>query len=92
MNNLINEIGNNENAYQKALKNIIELWKNALVALIERGKQDDTLKQNISSSAVAIYLISAFEGIRGIRKLYDNDSVLETFLEGLSFYLEQLKV
>ncbi|UMB54941.1 TetR/AcrR family transcriptional regulator [Lutibacter sp. A64] len=92
MNNLINEIGNNEEAYQKALKNIIELWKTALVALIDRGKQENTLKQHICSKSTAIYLISAFEGFRGIRKLYDNDAVLETFLEGLSFYLKQLKI
>ncbi|MEM5563774.1 MULTISPECIES: TetR/AcrR family transcriptional regulator [Psychroserpens] len=92
MNNLINEIGNNEVAYQIALKNIIELWKTALVELIERGKRENSLKKDISSKAVAIYLISAFEGIRGIRKLYDNDSVLEEFLSGLTFYLKQIKV
>ncbi|UMB60906.1 TetR/AcrR family transcriptional regulator [Lutibacter sp. A80] len=92
MNNLINEIGNDEIAYQNALKNIVELWKKALVQLLERGKYEHSIKKNISSEAVAIYLISAFEGIRGIRKLYDNDSVLDDFVSGLSFYLKQLKV
>jgi len=92
MNNLINEIGNSEIAYQKALKNIIELWKTALVQLLERGKLENSIKNDVSSEAVAIYLISAFEGIRGIRKLYENDSILEDFLSGLSFYLKQIKV
>ncbi|MDW5290694.1 TetR/AcrR family transcriptional regulator [Formosa sp. PL04] len=92
MNNLINEIGNNEIAYQKALKNIIELWKTALIKLIERGKFENSIKKEVTSNAVAMYLISAFEGIRGIRKLYDNDSVLEEYLSGLSFYLKQIKV
>ena len=92
MNNLINEIGNNEIAYQKVLKNIIELWKNALIQLIERGKLENSIKNDISSVAVAVYLISSFEGIRGIRKLYDNDSILEEYLSGLSFYLKQIKV
>ncbi|MFD1551048.1 TetR/AcrR family transcriptional regulator [Putridiphycobacter roseus] len=91
MNNLINELGDHEGAYQKALKNIIDLWKKTLVALIERGIKEKSIKQEIPSDAVAIHLISAFEGIRGIRKLYDNDAVLQTFLSGLSIYLKQLK-
>jgi AcrR family transcriptional regulator len=91
MNNLINEIGNNEIAYQNALKNIIELWKTALVQLIERGKQEHTIKEEVSSQAVATYLISAFEGIRGIRKLYTNDTVLDEYISALTFYLNQIK-
>ncbi|GGG44739.1 TetR/AcrR family transcriptional regulator [Bizionia arctica] len=92
MNNLINEIGNNEVAYQKALKNIIEQWKTALVQLIERGKVENSIKKDISSKATAMYLISSFEGIRGIRKLYDTDVVIEEYISGLSFYLQQMKV
>ena len=90
-NNLINEIGDNEKVYQKALKNIIEEWKTALIDLLERGKVDNSIKQDISSAAVAIYLISAFEGIRGIRKLYDDDIVINEYLNGLALYLKQLK-
>ena len=91
LNNLINEIGNSEEVYQNALKQIIEQWKAALVRLIERGKIEKSIKTNISSEAVAMYLISAYEGIRGIRKLYDNDVVVDQFLEGLSIYLQQIK-
>ncbi|WP_055443703.1 TetR/AcrR family transcriptional regulator [Lacinutrix himadriensis] len=91
MNNFINEIGDLEIAYQIALRNIIEDWKAALILLIERGKSENTINKNISSNAVAVYLISAFEGIRGIRKLYDNDDILEEYIAGLSLYLKQLK-
>ena len=88
---MINEIGDNEKVYQKALKNIIEEWKTALIDLIERGKVENSIKQDISSASVAIYLISAFEGIRGIRKLYDDDIVINEYLNGLALYLKQLK-
>ncbi|CDF80388.1 transcriptional regulator, TetR family [Formosa agariphila KMM 3901] len=91
MNNFINEIGDFETAYQLALKQIINSWKSALVAIIERGKKEQTIKVNVSSQAVAIYLISAFEGIRGIRKLYDDDLVLDDYILGLSDYINQLK-
>ncbi|RJE74353.1 TetR/AcrR family transcriptional regulator [Reichenbachiella agarivorans] len=90
INNLINEIGDYETAYQIALKNIIEQWKSALTSLIERGKTENTIKQNIHSQAVATYLISAFEGVRGIRKLYNDDVILEEYMSGLSMYIRQL--
>ncbi|KYG76371.1 TetR family transcriptional regulator [Roseivirga ehrenbergii] len=91
MNNLINELGNSESIYQTALKSIIEKWKSALVELIEKGKTEGSIKKETPSEAVAVYLISAFEGIRGIRKLYDNDVVLDEFITGLSLYLKQIK-
>ncbi|GGG97161.1 TetR family transcriptional regulator [Polaribacter pacificus] len=91
MNNLINEIGNYEMSYQLALKKIIEQWKKALIALINQGKNQNEIKKGVPSEAVAIYLISAFEGIRGIRKLYDNDSILDQYISGLSLYLHELK-
>ena len=91
MNNLINEIGDDESAYQNALKSIVEKWKAALELLIERGKAEKSIKSTISSSAVAVYLISAFEGIRGIRKLYDTDSILDDYISGMSLYLTQIK-
>lgn len=91
MNNFINEIGDYESAYQNALKNIIEQWKLALILLIERGKKDKQITQDISSEAVAIYLISAFEGIRGIRKLYNDDQIIQQYCIGISSYLNHLK-
>lgn len=91
MNNFINEIGNYEVSYQLALKSIIEKWKSALVNLIEKGKEQDNIKNEIPSESVAIYLISAFEGIRGIRKIYEDDMVLNQYISGLSLYINQLK-
>lgn len=91
MNNFINEIGDYEKPYQTALKSIIEKWRIALVNILERGKVENTFRKNISSKAVAVYLISAFEGIRGIRKLYNDDEILNEYLSELSVYLKQLE-
>lgn len=91
MNNFINEIGDMEIAYQAALKKIIEDWKAALIRLIDRGKMEGSIKATVNSHAAAVYLISAFEGIRGIRKLYDDDTILDEYVSGLSLYLDQIK-
>ncbi|WP_407556801.1 TetR/AcrR family transcriptional regulator [Winogradskyella sp. 4-2091] len=91
MNNFINEIADQEEVYQIALKRIIEEWKAALIHLLERGKKDNVINNSISSSAVAIYLISAFEGVRGLRKLYNDDQILDEYIEGLTLYIRRLK-
>jgi AcrR family transcriptional regulator len=91
MNNFINEIGDSEKVYQTALKSIIEEWKTALINLIDKGKKEKTIDASISSTSVAVYLISAFEGIRGIRKLYDNDKIIDEYVLGLSMYINQIK-
>lgn len=91
MNNFINEIGGSELAYKVALKRIIEEWKAALIYLIDKGKVENSIHKNIDSKAVAVYLIAAFEGIRGIRKLYDNDLILEEYLAGVLLFLKQIK-
>lgn len=91
MNNFINEIGNYEKSYQLALKSIIEKWKSALIALIEKGKVEGSVKESINSEAVATFLISAFEGIRGIRKLYHDDQIINEYIKGISNYLQYVK-
>lgn len=91
MNNFINEIGDSEKIYQIALKNIIEEWKSALIHLIDRGKKEKSIHQTISSDSTAMYLISAFEGIRGIRKLYNNDEIFDQYTVGLSTFINQIK-
>lgn len=91
MNNLINEIADNETAYQLTLSRIIEEWKAALVNIVERGKKEGTIKDSVLANSVAVYLISAYEGVRGLRKLYNDDAVLDEYLDGLFFYLDSLK-
>lgn len=91
MNNFINEIGDYEIGYQLALKKMVDEWKEKLIVLIERGKEENSIQKHADSKGIAMYLISAFEGIRGIRKLYDDDAILDEYLAGLSFYLKQLK-
>ena len=70
----------------------MEEWKSALVYVLDRGKTEGQIKQDICSKSVAVYLISSFEGVRGLRKLYDNDLILDEYISGLSLYIENLKV
>ncbi|KXX69585.1 TetR/AcrR family transcriptional regulator [Flammeovirga sp. SJP92] len=90
-NNLINEIGSAEESYQNALRDIIDQWTSAIEAVIERERKKGTIKENTDSKAVGTFLVSAFEGVRGLRKLYHDDAILELYLVGVSTYLDQLR-
>lgn len=92
MNNFINEIGDYEKSYQLALKGIVEKWKSALVDFIEKGKADGSIKNEVNSEAAAVFLISSFEGIRGIRKLYNDDHLINNYVEAIINYLNHIKV
>lgn len=90
-NNLINEIGSTEDGYQSALRTIIDQWTLAIERVIEKEKEKGSVKKNTDSKAVATFLVSAFEGVRGLRKLYHNDIILDQYLVGVTSYLDQLK-
>ena len=90
-NNLISEIGDTEAVYQQALRRIIEEWKSAIITVIEKGKKANNINHRVDSAAVAVFLISAFEGVRNMRKLYNNDEVLDGYHAALKTYIDQLR-
>jgi TetR/AcrR family transcriptional repressor of nem operon len=51
-----------------------------MVLVRNRCKTESTIYQQVSSSAVAVYLISAFERICGIRQLYEDDTIIDDYL------------
>ncbi|MDR9457147.1 MAG: TetR/AcrR family transcriptional regulator [Salegentibacter sp.] len=90
VNNLINEIGGSQNLLNEALKDLIESWVKALVQIIERGHKDGSIKQETNPQQAAIYLVSSFEGMRGIRKLYSDDTNWNAYRFALENYIDQL--
>lgn len=89
-NNLINELGCSDTAFRKILKDLISDWQSMLITVLEAGKLKKEIRQDVNSSAVAIYLISGFEGVRGIRKVFDDDKILLEYLEVLKNHIHQL--
>ncbi|MBZ9731588.1 TetR/AcrR family transcriptional regulator [Salegentibacter sp. JZCK2] len=90
VNNLINEIGGSQNLLNKALKDLIDTWVNAVVNIIERGHKDGSIKPETNAQQAAIYLVSSFEGMRGIRKLYSDDLNWNSYKAALEDYINQL--
>lgn len=90
VNNLINEIGGTQNLLNEALKDLIDTWTKAVIKIIERGHLDGSIKPETNPKQVAIYLVSSFEGMRGIQKLYKDDSQWNAYHAALEKYINQL--
>lgn len=90
INNLINEIGGAEELITEALKDLVDVWLEAVEDLIRRGHQDGSINGETNAQQTAIYLISSFEGIRGIRKLYTDDVKWNSYRSALEKYIDQL--
>lgn len=90
VNNLINEIGGSQNLLNEALKDLIDTWVKAVVHIIERGHKDGSIQLENNAQQVAIYLVSSFEGMRGIRKLYTDDTNWNAYKEALIRYIDRL--
>lgn len=90
VNNLINEIGGSPNLLNEALKDLIDTWIKAVVEIIQRGHKDGSIKSETNPQQAAIYLVSSFEGMRGIRKLYIDDTIWNAYKTALENYIDQL--
>ena len=91
-NNLVGEIGYTEQDFRVILKTLFEEWREALIEIIESGKDKSEIKKDVNSSSVAISLICAFEGVRSIRKVYDDDIIFNEFLESMGGFIKNLGV
>lgn len=90
VNNLINEIGGSQNLLNEALKELINTWIKAVADIIERGHKDGSIKPETNAQQTAIYLVSSFEGMRGIRKLYQDDVSWNAYRAAMENYIDQL--
>jgi len=91
-NNLVGEIGYSEQDFRVILKTLFEEWREALIKIIETGKSKSEIKKDVNSSSVAISLICAFEGVRSLRKVYDDDIIFNEFLESMGNFIKNLEI
>ena len=70
------------------LKNGEKPWLKSL----KLEKAQEKSKKDVNSSAVAISLICAFEGVRGMRKVYDSDAIFNEFLESMGSFIKNLGI
>ena len=91
-NNLVGEIGYTEQDFRVILKSLFEEWRTELSNTIEAGKKRGEIKKEVNSSGAAISLICSFEGVRSVRKVYDDDSIFNEFMESMGIFIKSLSL
>lgn len=89
LNKFITELGGSKQ-YDSALMNTINKWKNAIEDILYRAKREQKISINTDVSASALFLISAYEGMRMIRKIDENDAKFNQCIESIVRYIKAL--
>lgn len=89
LNKFITEL-NSYKQYNTALMNTINEWEKAIKDILIRAKKEQKISFDTNVSATALFLISAYEGIRTIRKIDENDTKLNEFIEIIIKYIMSL--
>jgi AcrR family transcriptional regulator len=74
-----------------SLENVFRLWRDALAALIERGKAEGWIHRSIQPAGEAAFLVSAFSGFTVTTKSSPDDSSRRICATALEGYLETLR-
>lgn len=74
-----------------ALESVFAAWRDALSALLERGKTGGWIHRAIQAPVEAAFLVSAFSGFTVSTKCRPDDHTRRTCAEALEGYLETLR-
>lgn len=89
LNKFITELGESKQ-YNFVLMNTINEWKKAIEDILIKAKEEQRINSNINVSSTALFLISAYEGMKTIRKIDDNDNKFNECIESLLKYVRSL--
>lgn len=89
LNKFITELGTSKQ-YNSALMNTIEKWKDAIENILTIAKKEQKINCNTDITATALFLISAYEGMRMIRKIDDNDKKFNLCIVSIVKYIKAL--
>ena len=77
--------------FSNVLNEISQQWMKSLISLVEKGKMNGQINDNINTRQVAMFVMSGYWGIRNFGKLENNKSVYLLYLQELKSYLNTLK-
>ncbi len=92
LSNFMNEFnGRNENI-MKHINEILKVWEVNLVSAIQRGKFNGHIDRHVDAEGVAIYLMSAYIGIRTLMVETAPAARKYRFMAQLRYYFKSLEV
>lgn len=74
-----------------ALNELTQEWIKVMTAIIEKGKEDKFVRNNVNAKQVTMFIISGYWGIRNLGKLENSKKPYLLYLKQLKNYLNSLK-
>ena len=88
-NNLIHEMAPLNPKFATALLSILNDWNQALTKALEEGIQNGEISVQGDAPSAAEFIITSYEGARGLGKLYNSYEYYGRFLNQLKMYLSK---
>ncbi len=89
--NFINEFNGRNPVIMKHLNDILKLWEVHLVTAIQRGKLNGHIDRHVESEGVAVFLMSAYLGIRTIMVHSSPSSRKYRFMSQMRMYFKSIQ-
>lgn len=77
--------------FSKALNELTNLWEETLIQVLENGKINGFVRNDVSPKQVAILIMSGYWGIRNFGKLDNGNQSYGAYLKELKNYLNSLR-
>lgn len=91
LNNLTQEMSGLDDGFHERLQRIYSDWTRAIAAALRRGQNHNTVRADINSDDVALFIVSSTQGVLGAAKCMQSSSVLKRLAATQSDYLETLR-
>lgn len=78
-------------AFSKALEELTQHWTDIMTTILEKGKENGFVRQDINSRQTTLFIMSGYWGIRNFGKLENSKSVYLPYLKELKNYLHSLQ-
>lgn len=92
LNNLAQEMSPLDEGFRTRLDAVYREWQDALEFALNHARQDETIRQDVDTAAVATFIIASLEGCIGMSKNAQSVARLTICGRGLVDYLESLGV
>lgn len=89
--NLVQEMTPWHDNFREALKKEAAEWEKRLVTILENGKKNAFIRQDVNSVQATFFILSGYWGIRNFGKLQNDRSVYMYYLNELKIFLENLR-
>ncbi len=91
LSNFVNEFNGKNERIMKHLNDILRIWEANLVSAIQRGKFNGYIDRHVDSEGVAVYLMSAYIGVRTLMVEIAPSARKYRFMSQLRQYFKSLE-